>query len=184
MTKKNQRHCVNSLAIEFVPDNAVTQTDEAIIAGGCFWGVQYLFTQLPGVLLTEVGYIGGKTDHPTYQQVCSDHTGHAEAVRVVFDTKKISYENVLKYFFEIHDPTQANGQGPDIGSQYLSRLFYFDEKQKAIAEKVINELKQRGFDVVTQIKPVSIFWRAEEYHQHYYEKNNQAPYCHQYTKRF
>jgi len=183
-TPKSIRHCVNSLAIEFVPDSSVLMTDEAIVAGGCFWGVQYLFQQLPGVLLTEVGYIGGTKSHPTYEEVCAHKTGHVEALRVVFDTQKLTYTDVIKYFFEIHDPTQANGQGPDHGSQYLSRIFYFNEAQKHIAETLKRELIAKGFHVATEIKPVSTFWPAEEYHQHYYEKNNHAPYCHQWTKRF
>lgn len=176
-TQKNLRHCVNGCAIEFVADKTVMQTDEAIVAGGCFWGVEHLFKQLPGVLLTEVGYIGGATDNPTYEQVCSHATGHVEAVRVVFDSEKIAYKDVVKYFFEIHDPTQQNGQGPDIGSQYLSKLFYFDGAQKEIASCVIDELKNKGVSVSTQLKPVEIFWPAEKYHQNYYEKNKQSPYC-------
>lgn len=183
-TKKNLRHCVNGCAIELVADETVVQTDEAIVAGGCFWGVEHLFKQLSGVLLTEVGYIGGATDHPTYEQVCSHTTGHVEAVRIVFDSEKISYEAILKYFFEIHDSTQQNGQGPDIGSQYLSQIFYFDDAQKKVADRVIDELKNKGFSVSTQLKPVEIFWPAEKYHQRYYEKNQQVPYCHRYTKRF
>ncbi len=183
-TQKNLRHCVNGCAIEFVVDKTVSQTDEVIVAGGCFWGVEHLFKQLPGVLLTEVGYIGGTADHPTYEQVCSHATGHVEAVRVLFDLKKISYETILKYFFEIHDPTQQNGQGPDIGSQYLSQIFYFDDAQKKIADGVMNELKMKGFSLSTQLKPIEIFWPAEKYHQDYYEKNQKAPYCHRYTKRF
>ena len=157
---------------------------EAIVAGGCFWGVQHLFEQLPGVLETEVGYTDGHTEHPTYQQVCSQTTGHVEAIRVVFDPSQISYEDVIKYFFEIHTPTQGNGQGPDIGSQYLSRVFYLDEQQKAIAEKLIARLESMGLNVATQVKPASTFWPAEDSHQHYYEKHNLAPYCHQHTKRF
>ena len=178
LTSKNLRYCVNALAIEFVEDKHVLKTDEAIVAGGCFWGVEHLFLQHPGVLLTEVGYTDGKTAHPTYEQVCSQATGHIEAVRIVFNPEKISYENILKYFFEIHDPAQQNGQGHDVGSQYMSRIFYFDLKQKKIAENVIDQLKNKGFQVATQIKPVSVFWRAEKYHQHYYEKNKKVPYCH------
>ena len=183
-TQKNLRHCVNGCAIELVADKAVMQTDEAIVAGGCFWGVEHLFKQLAGVLLTEVGYIGGTTDHPSYEQVCSHATGHVEAVRVVFDSGKISYEAILKYFFEIHDSTQQNGQGPDIGSQYLSQIFYFDDVQKKVADHVITELKKKGFFVSTQLKSVVIFWPAEQYHQSYYEKHQKAPYCHHHVKRF
>lgn len=183
-TPKNIRHCVNALAIEFVPDSRVLITDEAIVAGGCFWGVEYLFQQLPGVLLTEVGYTGGHAAYPTYNQVCTHQTGHVEALRVVFDSEKLSYKDVIKYFFEIHDPTQVDGQGPDHGSQYVSRIFYFNDAQKLIADDIKKELIARGFHVATEIKPVVIFWPAEDYHQDYYEKNNHAPYCHAWTKRF
>jgi peptide methionine sulfoxide reductase msrA/msrB len=184
LTSKNLRHCVNSLAIEFVPNSSVLRTDEAIVAGGCFWGVEYLFQQLPGVLSTEVGYIGGTTAHPTYEQVCSHTTGHVEALRIVFDTAQLTYKKVIQYFFEIHDPTQANGQGPDHGSQYLSRIYYFNDAQKEMADTVKKELITKGLDVVTEIKPVSTFWPAENYHQQYYEKNKHVPYCHRWTKRF
>ncbi|HLB56172.1 MAG TPA: bifunctional methionine sulfoxide reductase B/A protein [Coxiellaceae bacterium] len=183
-TKKNTRHCVNSLSIEFVADKNILKTDEVIVAGGCFWGMQYLFQQYLGVLLTEVGYTDGVTQNPTYQQVCSHTTNHVEAMRIVFDVEKISYENIIKYFFEIHDPTQSDGQGPDIGSQYLSRIFYFNESQKNIAEKLKKELTARGLKIATEIKPVKTFWPAEDYHQDYYKKNNQAPYCHSRVKRF
>lgn len=183
-TSKNLRHCVNGCAIEFVANSTVEQTDEAIVAGGCFWGVEHLFKQLPGVLLTQVGYIGGTKAYPTYEQVCSHATKHVEAVRVLFDSKKIDYESILKYFFEIHDPTQQNGQGPDIGSQYLSQIFYFNDEQKRIADSVIDQLKKFGYKVATQLKPVDVFWPAEKYHQNYYEKNQKLPYCHRYMKRF
>lgn len=183
-TVKNTRHCVNSLSIEFVPDSNVLTTEEAIVAGGCFWGVQYLLQQLPGVLLTEVGYTGGITQHPTYHQVCTHQTGHVEAVRVVFNNQQVSYEEVLKYFMEIHDPTQIDGQGPDRGSQYLSRIYYFDTLQKSIADNVIQMLRTNGLSIATEVKPASIFWPAEEDHQDYYIKTNQAPYCHQRVKRF
>ncbi|OGT26362.1 MAG: peptide-methionine (S)-S-oxide reductase [Gammaproteobacteria bacterium RIFCSPLOWO2_02_FULL_42_14] len=183
-TAKNRRYCVNSLAIEFITDPAILKTEEAIVAGGCFWGVQYLFQQLPGVLLTEVGYTDGITQNPTYQQVCSHKTNHVEAMRVIFDTEKISYENIIKYFFEIHDPTQNDGQGPDRGSQYLSRIFYFNDTQKRIAEKLKKELVSHGFSVTTAIKPVVTFWPAEEDHQNYYRKTQREPYCHRRIKRF
>ena len=162
----------------------VTKTDEAIVAGGCFWGVQYLLDQLSDVLLTEAGYTGGITDNPTYENVCSHNTHHVEAVRVVFDAEKLSYETILKYFFEIHDPTQIDGQGPDIGSQYRSCIFYFDDHQKMCAVNVIQQLKELNCAIATTLKSVSIFWKAEEDHQHYYEKNKKVPYCHRYTKRF
>ncbi|MCX7120965.1 MAG: bifunctional methionine sulfoxide reductase B/A protein [Gammaproteobacteria bacterium] len=183
-TVKNTRHCVNALSIEFMLDSKVLATEEAIVAGGCFWGVQYLFQQLPGVLLTEVGYTDGTTANPTYNQVCSHQTGHVEAIRVIYDSKKISYENVIKYFMEIHDFTQTDGQGPDLGSQYLSRIYYFNEEQKSVAENIIQQLSTQAFSVATKINPVAVFWPAKDDHQHYYEKTKQAPYCHRRVKRF
>jgi peptide methionine sulfoxide reductase msrA/msrB len=184
LTSKNLRHCVNSLSIEFVEDNEVIDTEEAILAAGCFWGVQYYLDRLDGVIKTEVGYTGGQVDSPSYKQVCTKTTGHFEAIRVIYDIKKLSYESLLKYFFEIHDPTQVDGQGPDLGPQYLSAVFYFDEKQKQIAQQVIGLLEAKNFKVATQLLPVDIFWPAEEYHQEYYDRNEKLPYCHTRVKRF
>lgn len=184
LTANNRRHCVNSLAIEFVADESVTDTNEVITAGGCFWGVEALFKQLPGVLKTEVGYTGGHQDNPTYQQVCHHQTGHVEAVRVVFDMDKTDTETVLKFFFEIHNPCQADGQGPDLGSQYLSKIFYYTPAQRAIAEGLIQILKDKGLDVTTECLPVDTFWPAEDFHQDYYNKTQHQPYCHRYSKRF
>lgn len=183
-TQKNTRHCVNSLSLDFVSDLYIADTAEAIFAAGCFWGVEYYLNRLPGVLKTEVGYTGGKTTNPTYEEVCAGNSGHVEAIRVLYDPTVLSYEALVKYFFEIHDPTQSNGQGPDIGAQYLSVIFYFDELEKLVAEKVISELTTSGLRVATKLLPVSIFWRAEKYHQDYYAKNGKEPYCHRYTKRF
>ena len=184
LTDKNIRHCVNSLSLDFVPSLDVTDTAEAIYAAGCFWGVEYYFKQLPGVLKAESGYIGGHKAHPTYDEICAGGTGHYEAVRVIYDPSKIDYEALTKYFFEIHDPTQITGQGPDIGQQYKSAIFYYDDKQKQIANKVIEALEQMGSKVVTKLLPVSVFWRAETYHQDYYAKTGKTPYCHRYTKKF
>ena len=184
LTAKNRRYCVNSLSLDFVSDQTVTDTEEAIYAAGCFWGVEYYFKQLAGVLKTEVGYIGGKNMQPTYESVCSGATGHYEALRVIYDPNKINYEQLTKYFFEIHDPTQANGQGPDIGEQYLSAIFYYNETQQQIAEQLIATLKKLGLTIATQVKPVAIFWGAEKYHQDYYAKTGKQPYCHRYVKRF
>lgn len=184
LTKKNERYCVNSLALDLVSKTDVVDTNEAILAGGCFWGVEALMSKQPGVLKVESGYTGGKTTNPTYKQICTGKTGHLEAVRVVFDPAKNNFENLAKYFMEIHDPTQNNGQGPDIGPQYHSAIFYLDEEQKKIAKKTIKILEDKGLVIATKILPATIFWAAEEYHQGYYEKNGSDPYCHFYTKRF
>lgn len=183
-TARNLRYCVNSISLDFVENQTVLDTEEAILAAGCFWGVEYYFKQLPGVLKTEVGYSGGSLENPSYQAVCEKNTGHLEVLRVIFDPKKISYENVLKYFFEIHDATQMNGQGPDIGEQYTSAVFYENEKQKATAETLVKLLKAKGYSVATTIRPAKTFWPAESYHQDYYQKTGKEPYCHRHVKIF
>lgn len=183
-TTKNLRHCVNSASIDFVADVQVTDTEEAIFAGGCFWGVEHYFKQLPGVLKTEVGYAGGHKEDPTYQQVCAKTTGHLEVLRVVYDIAKTDYQTVTQYFLEIHDPTQTDGQGPDLGEQYLSAIFYYDQQQKQIAEQLLQQLRDKGYTIATRLLPVTTFWPAEDYHQDYYHKTGKAPYCHSYTKRF
>lgn len=154
------------------------KTQQAIFAAGCFWGVQYYFDQVPGVVKTTVGYTGGHTENPTYEDVCSHTTGHAEAVLLEFDPAKVSYETLLKQFFRMHDPTQLNRQGPDIGDNYRSAIFYFDEAQRAKAEKVRDEL-QPNFDkpIVTQITKAAEFYEAEDYHQKYAEKTGRGM-CH------
>lgn len=182
-TPKDTRHCVNSVSLEF--EQSGTQKNEmAIFAGGCFWGVEHLLSKVPGVLDVESGYTGGTTENPTYEQVCSHRTGHAEAVRVTFDPSEVSYERLAKLFFEIHDPTQADGQGPDIGDQYRSEVFYTTPEQRQVAERLIAELRRKGYDVVTQVTPAGRFWPAENYHQDYYERKGTQPYCHAYRKRF
>jgi peptide methionine sulfoxide reductase msrA/msrB len=186
-TSKNTRHCVNSISMKFKPYEAMDtqkKTDTAIFACGCFWGVQHYFDKAPGVISTEVGYTGGHKANPTYKEVCSHTTGHVEAIKVVFDPTKTTFEDLAKLFFEIHDPTQTNGQGPDIGPQYLSEAFYFNESQKVTIEKLIGILKSKGLKVETKVRPASTFWPAEEYHQEYYEKTGGTPYCHFRTKRF
>ncbi|MCK9421005.1 MAG: bifunctional methionine sulfoxide reductase B/A protein [Bacteroidales bacterium] len=183
-TSKNTRHCVNSISLDFIPAGSKALTDTAIFAGGCFWGVEYYMKKMKGVISTEVGYIGGKTDHPTYKEVCTGTTGHYEATEVVFDPGQTTFEEVAKLFFEIHDPTQWNYQGPDWGEQYRSAIFYRNEEQKKITEKLIRELKEKGFHVVTEVRPATTFWKAENYHQEYYDHKGTTPYCHGYVKRF
>jgi peptide methionine sulfoxide reductase msrA/msrB len=180
-TPKNTRHCVNSISMNFVP---AENTQRAIFASGCFWGTEYHFQKARGVLQTAVGYTGGRTEKPTYKEVCSGTTGHAEAVEVIFNPEKISYEELVKLFFETHDPTQVNRQGPDIGDQYRSEIFYLDEQQKGTAQKLVDLLKTKGYNVATRLTKASSFWNAEDYHQDYYMKKKGTPYCHIYTKRF
>lgn len=181
-TPKDTRHCVNSLSLDFT---ATAPTEEiAYFAGGCFWGVEYLLQKEAGVISVESGYIGGKGENPTYEKVCTSKTGFAEAVKVTFDPAKVSYETLTKLFFEIHDPTQVDKQGPDKGTQYRSEIFTTSPEQKKIAEKLIQELKKKGFKVATNITPATQFYPAEQYHQDYYEKKGTEPYCHIYTKRF
>ncbi|MCW8399042.1 bifunctional methionine sulfoxide reductase B/A protein [Legionella sp. PATHC038] len=183
-TQKNLRHCVNSASIDFVADSQVLDTEEAIMAGGCFWGVDHFLKQIPGVLRVEVGYTGGVTSEPSYEQVCQGNSGHYEAVRVIYDKDKTDYHQVLKRFFEIHDPTQKTGQGPDIGQQYQSAVFYYTQEQLEEAEILMQMLQKRGYQVATRLFPVQTFWPAEEYHQDYYAKHHKAPYCHQPVNRF
>jgi len=182
-TEKNTRHCVNSISMEFIPDKEV-KMETGIFAGGCFWGVEHFLKKIPGVVSVESGYIGGTKEDPTYEEVCSHTTGHAEAVRVTFDPKKTDYETIAKAFFEIHDPTQIDRQGPDKGDQYRSEVFYMDPQQKEIAEKLIGQLEAKGLKVATKVTRATTFWPAEDYHQNYYSRKGSTPYCHGYTKRF
>jgi peptide methionine sulfoxide reductase msrA/msrB len=182
-TPKNTRYCVNSISMAFVPAQK-QKTETAIFASGCFWGTEYHLKIAPGVISTTVGYTGGNVDNPTYKQVCSDKTGHAEAVEVVFDPAKTTYEKLAKLYFETHDFSQLNRQGPDVGTQYRSVIFYSDQQQKQVAEKLVRELKKRNYDVKTQIVPARKFWPAELYHQDYYQKTGKTPYCHIYKNIF
>lgn len=184
MTPKNTRHCVNSLSLRFVPAEVHTVPETAIFAGGCFWGVEYHLKKAEGVLSTRVGYTGGKSSNPTYEQVCSGTTGHAEALEIIFDTGKTSFEVLAKLFFEIHDPTQIDRQGPDIGSQYRSTIFYLSDQQNTIAQRLIKQLTDSGLEVATRLVPATVFWPAEDYHQDYYERSGAQPYCHIRQERF
>lgn len=158
--------------------------EQAIFACGCFWGAQYQFERIKGVLRSTVGYIGGEKENPSYQEVKAHTTGHAEATQVEFDPDQVSYTDLCKVFFEIHDPAQTDGQGPDIGPQYRSEIFYLNETQKQEAEAVIDILRQKGHEVNTRLTPATTFWEAEDYHQHYYEKTGGEPYCHIRIKKF
>lgn len=158
--------------------------EKATFGAGCFWGVQAAFDKIKGITKTTVGYMGGDLDNPTYEDVCTDKTGHAEVCQVEFDTSEISYEDLLKVFWEIHNPTQLNRQGPDTGTQYRSVIFYHNEKQKKAAEKSKNELEKSGkFDrpIVTEITEAKNFWKAEENHQKYLEKRGEIS-CHVFPK--
>jgi peptide methionine sulfoxide reductase msrA/msrB len=183
LTDKNTRHCVNSLSLLFIPSDP-TNTARAYFAGGCFWGVEHLFQQKDGVVSAVSGYMGGKTEKPTYEEVCGGDSGHFEAVEVTYDPSAVSYEELARFFFEIHDPTQEHGQGPDRGEQYVSAIFFSTEEEKGIAEKLVALLKEKGYKPVTRVVPASTFWEAEEYHQDYYEKTGKAPYCHVYKPKF
>ena len=183
-TQKNVRHCVNSLSLNFVAEQSSSTVEKAYFAAGCFWGVEHLMKQAEGVLSTRVGYTGGHLKDPTYREVCYENTGHAEALEVVFDPTKTDFKTLARLFFEIHDPTQKDRQGPDIGSQYRSAIFYMDEAQRKTSEELIGILKGKGFNVVTELAEAGTFYEAEDYHQDYYERNGKQPYCHVYQKRF
>lgn len=190
------RYCINSAALKFIPVDKLKAEGYgqylfsfakkkgwqiATVAGGCFWGLEDLFRKIPGVIETQVGYTGGKTDHATYEQVKKGHTGHAESVQILFDPKKTSYEKILVEFFRMHDPTTENRQGNDIGTQYRSAIFYHDAEQKRIAEAVKSKVERSGKwkkPIVTQIAQEHEFWRAEDYHQKYLEQQPNGYTCH------
>jgi peptide methionine sulfoxide reductase msrA/msrB len=182
-TEKNTRYCVNSLSLNFSPAQD-KRTEKAVFAGGCFWGVEYLLKKIPGVISTSVGYTGGTLAKPSYQQVCTDRTGHAEALEILFDPNEASYETLARRFFEIHDFTQFNRQGPDVGSQYRSAVFYTTNEQKKVVEGLIEQLTKKGHKVKTQVIKAGKFWPAEIYHQDYYQKTGGRPYCHRPRKVF
>ncbi len=178
MTGKDIRHCVNSISLNFIPAQEKVQTKKAYFAGGCFWGTEYLFQNAEGVISSRVGYMGGRKQDPTYREVCGGSTGHTEAIEVVYDPAETTYEKLARLFFEIHDPTQVNRQGPDIGEQYRSAIFYLDKEQKQTAEKLIGILGEKGYEIATELTPAGTFWEAEEYHQDYYRNRGGSPYCH------
>jgi methionine-S-sulfoxide reductase len=180
-----QRYCINSVALQFAEEGtsqmaseeSIGKREKALFGAGCFWGVEAAFRRIEGVVSTSVGYSGGTTVNPTYEEVCSGRTGHAEVVEVVYDPSRVSYDDLLDVFWSIHDPTQVNRQGPDVGAQYRSAIFYHDEKQKAAAEVFRDRLKKSGKyhkPIATEIVPAAAFHRAEDYHQRYMEKHGQA----------
>ncbi len=185
LTDKNVRHCVNSLALLFKPTEVISDEKEiAVFAGGCFWGMEYHFAKQKGVLSCISGYAGGTTKNPSYEEVCQDVGGHAEVIEVTFDPRQVDFLTLCKLFFEIHDPCQEDGQGPDLGNQYRSEVFYTNERQKEIAQELIAILHDKGYPVITLLTPLDMFWAAEDYHQNYYQNKGTLPYCHAYTQRF
>ncbi len=181
LTMKNVRHCVNSISLKFI---SRSRLERGLFAGGCFWGVQHLFKDLGGVVSTTCGYAGGVTEFPTYEQVCSGRTGHLETVEVLFNPEEVSYEEVARFFLEIHDPTQKGGQGPDMGDQYRSAVFVMDDAQRRWVESLLAELRRKGMVPATEIRGDSRFWPAEPFHQYYYVRTGAAPYCHGRVARF
>jgi peptide methionine sulfoxide reductase msrA/msrB len=182
-----ERHCLNSAALKFLekgaafpPESRPAEMQTAYFAGGCFWGVEHYFDEGPGVIDAVSGYMQGTVDHPTYKQVCTDMTGHAETVKVVFDPARITYRRLLEAFFVMHDPTQVNRQGPDFGRQYRSGIWYVNDEQKREAQAYIAELgstgRLAGKKIVTEVEAAKTFWPAEDYHQDYVAKTGAA--CH------
>ena len=182
-TEKDTRHCVNSISMDFIPGKLEVE-EKAVFAGGCFWGVEYYMQKIDGVKSVVSGYTGGHTANPSYQDVSYKNTGHYEAVEITYDPSIVNFETLAKTFFEVHDPTQKNGQGPDIGKQYRSAIFYQDKEQEAVSKKLIGQLKDSGYKVATKLLPGAQFYKAEEYHQDYYLRKGSLPYCHAYVKRF
>ncbi len=180
-TPKNKRYCVNSLSLDFIPEKGLSK---AYFAGGCFWGVEYYLEKLRGVSRVTSGFMGGDVENPSYKEVTKGRTGHVETVEVLYNPSIISYRELAKRFFEIHDPTQVNGQGPDIGPQYLSRVFVFTKEERETVETLITLLKIKYPTVATEIVPEGVFYPAEKYHQDYYERKGGTPYCHAPVKRF
>ncbi len=163
---------------------ASTELKRAYFAGGCFWGVEYYLEKIPGVKSVVSGFMGGTTKNPGYYDVVRGDTGHLETVAVTYDPSKVGYKTLAKTFFEIHDPTQEGRQGPDVGAQYQSAIFYNDAAEKETAMELIKRLRKNGYDVKTKLIKASAFYKAEAYHQDYYERHHKQPYCHGYVKRF
>ncbi len=176
------RHCVNSASLLFVPSERL---ERAVFAGGCFWGMQYMFREIEGVIHTTAGYAGPDNDAPpTYEDVSLGNGDYVEAVEVLFDGSVVSYEELARFFFEIHDPTTVDRQGPDVGKQYRSAVFYVKDSQRETAMALVDILRKRGYDVVTEIKPLESFHPAEDHHQDYYLRNGAGTICHTRVNRF
>jgi len=183
-TETGKRYCVNSISLDFIKEedinNQTAKADTITLGGGCFWCVEAIYRSLEGVISVESGYSGGDLVNPTYNEVTSGTTNHAEVVQIVFDKTKTTLAQILKVFFTMHDPTTLNRQGPDVGSQYRSVIFFRDSQQKIIVEHIIEDLQKENIfsnPIVTQIKPFKVFYKAEKYHQNYYQNNKQQPYC-------
>jgi len=186
LTPKSTRHCVNSISLSFDSNEENSKYKKAYFASGCFWGTEYWFSKQDGVVNADSGYMGGHTKNPTYQEICQKDTGHLETVEVTYDPTEISYESLCKLFFETHNPEQMNGQGPDIGSQYLSAVFTNNVEEEDTVQILINQLEEKGMKIATMIKDANEhkFYKAEEEHQNYYKLRGSTPYCHVYTARF
>jgi len=179
-TETGLRYCVNSLSLDFIKEEDVNKVDTITLGGGCFWCLEGVYELIDGVVEVKSGYSGGKTKNPTYKEVCTGTTGHAEVVQVIYQPSIISLEEILQVFFTAHDPTTLNRQGADIGTQYRSVIFFHNEKQKKTINKMVKILKEKEvFDlpIVTQVNPIADFYTAEGYHQDYYELNKTEPYC-------
>ncbi|WP_404820166.1 bifunctional methionine sulfoxide reductase B/A protein [Sulfurovum mangrovi] len=184
-TKKNTRHCVNSVSLTFdKKKNSNSEEAKAYFAGGCFWGVEYYMEQIKGVREVRSGFMGGSLKDPGYYDVVRGNTGHLETVEVIYDPAQVSFETLAKTFFEIHDPTQADGQGPDIGTQYLSAVFVNSDKERQTVNRLIGLLEKKGYKIATKVRDASPFYEAETYHQDYYKRKGSSPYCHRRVKRF
>lgn len=187
LTNKNVRHCVNSISLNFKKNELKSvrpSLKKAYFAGGCFWGVEYYMEQMRGVKKVISGFMGGHVKNPGYYDVIKHKTGHLETVEVIYDPSRVSYEALAKMFFEIHDPTQTDGQGPDIGNQYLSAIFVSNNEERNAVNKLIKILEDKGLKIATKVLDKAPFYAAEEYHQDHYERKGGAPYCHRRTKRF
>ena len=178
--KMENKDKLASAAVEPGKTGSLSATDTITLGGGCFWCVEAVYEELEGVIKVESGFSGGTVKNPSYREVCTGRTGHAEVAQIIFDSSKTSVDEILKVFFTVHDPTTLNKQGADVGTQYRSVIFYRDEQQRNIARNIIDDLNKEHVypdPVVTQLVPFTVFYKAEDYHQDYYNQNKDAPYC-------